>query len=117
MLQETYTTEQVLEKLTEEYGNEQGGEPGVEAQVYETEYCIMSSSSESESDQDLDDPPSCIRKRNCTTISQRLVRCLSSALNPDNYDTMPPVKTIKQYTGFLEKPSSTAKTISWINVK
>ena len=114
-----YTTEEVLEELTAEFDSHDGEEPGVEAQFIGEDNILESSSSESESDQELDlhKQPQLSRRRNFATKSQRLVCCLTSALNPKNYENIPPVKTTTQYTSFLEKPSSSATTISWINTK
>ena len=109
-----YTTEEVLEELTAEFDSHDGAEPGVEAQFFGEDNILESSSSESESDQELDlhEQPQLSRRRNCATKSQRLVCCLTLALNPKNYENIPPVKTTTQYTSFLEKPSSSATTIS-----
>ena len=110
-----YTTEEVLEELTAEFDSHDG----VEAQFFREDNILESSSSESESDQELDlhEQPQLSRRRNFATKSQRLVCCLTSALNPKNYENIPPVKTTTQYSSFLEKPSSSATTISWINTK
>ena len=117
MPREYYTTEQVLLELTQEFEVSDGVQPGIESQRIYGEDLSNSSSSESESDRDSNNLPQCSRKRNHLTKSHRLVRNLNSALCPDNYDEIPAVDSIKQYTGFLEKPSSNAKTISWVNTK
>jgi len=109
-----YTINQVLEELEDDDGEE----PGVEAQLFRgTNLSSDSTSSESENDEESNEQPHWTRRRNFATKSKRLVRCLSTALNPENYDEIPAIETIRQYTSFSEKPSPNAKTISWVNVK
>jgi len=117
MTESVYTTEQALEELIQNYEDNDGEEPGLELQSFSGNDPISSSSSENESDQAMDVQPQCYRKRNYATRSQRLVRSLKSALNSDNYDEISTAETTKLYTSFLEKPSSRAKTISWVNEK
>ena len=67
-----YTTEEVLEELTADFDSHDGVEPGVEAQFFGEDNILESSSSESESDQELDlhEQPQLSRRRSFATKSQ-----------------------------------------------
>ena len=121
MAEEVFTTEEALRELLEACEYDDGEEPGIEAPTFAGACGDESSVSESEGDAgqslEKDELPQTTRRRNYATRSKRLVRCLTSALNPDNYKEVPAVNTVKMLTSFLEKPSPTAKSISWVNEK
>ena len=121
MTEEIFTTEEALDELLQNYENDDGEEPGIEAPTIMGEHTGLSSSeSESDDEESLqeEDLPQRSRKRIRATRSKRLVRSLCSALNPANYDEIPTaVNTMKTYTSFLEKPSPNAKTITWVNAR
>ena len=97
-----YTIKEVLEELTAEFDSHDGVEPGVKAQFFGEDNILESSSSESESDQELDlhEQPQLSQRRIFATKLQWLVCSLTSVLNPKNYENIPPVKTTTQYTSF-----------------
>ena len=89
MAEEVCTTEEALRELLEACEYDDGEEPGIEAPTFAGACGDESSLSESEGDAgqslEKDELPQTTRRRNYATRSKRLVRCLTSALNPDNY--------------------------------
>ena len=89
MAEEVFTTEEALQELLEACKCDDGEEPGIEAPTFAGSCGDESSVSESEGDAgqtlEEDELPQTTRRRNYATRSKRLARCLTSALNPDNY--------------------------------
>ena len=121
MAEDVFTTKESLQELLEACKHDDGEEPRIEAPTFAGARGDKSSISESERNtgQTLEEGelPQRTRRRNYATRSKRLVRCLTSALNPNNYKEVPAVNTVKMFTSFLEKQSPTAKSISWVNEK
>ena len=99
MAEEIFTTEEALDELLQNYENDDGEEPGIEAPTIMEEHTGLSSSeSESDDEESLqeEDLPQRSRRRIRAMRSKRLVRSLCSALNPATYDEIPTaVNTMK----------------------
>ena len=121
MAEEVFKTGKALQELLKACEHDDGEEPGIEAPTFAGARADESSISESEgkAGETLEEEELSQKNRRCNyaTRLKRFVRCLTFALNPDNYQDVQAVNTVKMFPSFLEKPSPTAKSILWVNEK